>query len=213
MGCDIHMIAEVRVNGVWNLVSAPRGLDEYCDSRGYKPEWFAGRSYATWTLLAGVRNRHPGLNHPIKEPTYELPEGSTQDHEEWRDYDRHSVTSYTLRELLDYDWDTPMWTSGHLPAKEYIDAIEKNGPDTVHLDPNRSWEREYVVVNDSEKDDVSLEQLKAIVASDPSKTFYVWKVYRTPAKAECSYVYETLIPALQKLGDPEDVRIICGFDS
>jgi len=51
MGCDIHLFVERRQDsGKWERVEPPKGLSKY-------GEWFPGRSYDTFAILANVRNR------------------------------------------------------------------------------------------------------------------------------------------------------------
>jgi len=210
------MYAEAKIDDTWRTIEAPRGLDSYNDERGNEPDWYASRSYTEFALLADVRNREPELNRPIKEATHALPlDASAEVAADFKDSDRGPWSFYTLRELLEYDWNTPIWSTGYMPAKAYIDDVEANGSvtDPDHCLGNGCYSHNRVEVNKrGEELALSLTQLKLLVLSDHSKEFYVWTRTARPAKEACSYIHDTLILALQKLGEPDDVRIIFSFD-
>lgn len=90
MGCDIHMVAEVKKNGKW----VP-----------YPNIWPGGRSYTLFGILAGVRDPYP---EPLQEERG-IPEDSNVRRNSWGDPEidgvwlgDHSYGWLSLGELLDY---------------------------------------------------------------------------------------------------------------
>lgn len=103
MGCDIHTFVEIKKNGEWQKAN----IEMPDDYSGTTLEPFDNRSYSMFAVLAGVRN-YSGIT-PIKEPAG-IPEDASfafnTEHGEWASW-AHSGTYYTLKELLDFDWDKP----------------------------------------------------------------------------------------------------------
>ena len=72
MGCDIHLFAEVKRNGAWEILPPPLTMTTYrwdydpeCTRDPERPafyvdgrlaEWYSPRSYWTFGALAGVRS-------------------------------------------------------------------------------------------------------------------------------------------------------------
>lgn len=107
MGCDIHPHVEIRINNKWNKVENDIfPLDEwtaefYKNSNTNEP--FYWRSYGLFGFLANVRNYSavPYISNPKG-----LPKDSCnycRDKEDNWDY--HSSSYLTLKELLDFDYD------------------------------------------------------------------------------------------------------------
>jgi len=106
VGCDIHTFVEVRKNGVWNEAHIEMPDYSWGEPRT-TTQPFSNRSYAMFGILADVRN-YSGIM-PIKERCG-IPDDVSfsfnAEHGCLR-YDGHSPTYYTLKELLDFDWDQP----------------------------------------------------------------------------------------------------------
>jgi hypothetical protein len=95
MGCDIYSICQVYDNGDWQTVTDP--IFPYYENR-LTAEPFSTRHYGLFGFLANVRNYSAV-------PFLSEPKGLPQDFEiEWY-FDRHSHSWFTLRELLDFDYD------------------------------------------------------------------------------------------------------------
>ncbi len=110
MGCDIHMIPEVKKNNYWRHAWRLDPKDDYW-TRGdqYPPmdraNYFAwsDRHYRLFGILAGVRSDMK----PISEPRG-LPEDMDNETEIFfkdEDNDIHSASWLTLAELQAYPWD------------------------------------------------------------------------------------------------------------
>lgn len=117
MGCDIHFYVEKQnTKGKW--VSADTWVDEEDDGRRYKhvpyeKEFYNGRNYNLFAILANVRNGRGFAGCKTGEGFVPIaqPRGVPKDAcEEYIDQvaamgaDGHSHSWFTLRELLDYDW-------------------------------------------------------------------------------------------------------------
>jgi len=113
MGCDIHLWVEKRdFDGRWQPAEA------YSEDGLYQSELYHGRSYKLFSLLAGVRS--DGSIEPIAEPRG-LPQDMSQIlYDLAPDYADHSHSWLTLRELLDYDWLTPVRTTTQVTMTEFV---------------------------------------------------------------------------------------------
>lgn len=113
MGTDIHSFAEIRINGKWKRVE-----DKIFGENPYiSTEPFGWRSYAVFGFLADVRNYSHCV--PLAEPKG-LPSDSEYlnkdergkdafDHLESYYNDYHSHSYFTLKELLDFDYNQTFW--------------------------------------------------------------------------------------------------------
>jgi len=107
MGCDIHLYAEAKKNGKWQIICDKRTPREGWDyEKGGEPyegdKWaqpYRGRNYDLFAVLAGVRNY--AEIRPIAEPKG-VPEDSCIEIRTISDEangDGHSHSWLTLREL------------------------------------------------------------------------------------------------------------------
>jgi hypothetical protein len=113
MGCDIHLWIEKRdLEGRWQPAEA------YNEDNYYQSDLYDTRSYKLFSLLADVRN--DGSIKPIVEPR-ELPDDMSPIVAELaRHFADHSHSWLTLRELLDYDWLTPVLTTTQVTMTEFV---------------------------------------------------------------------------------------------
>lgn len=96
MGCDIHLVTQVRRDGKW--VDAP-----------IEKEPFNYRSYGLFGFLADVRNYSEVP--PISKPKG-LPEDFKTPVDDWFEIDNpysHSHSWLTLKELVEYNYDQVFW--------------------------------------------------------------------------------------------------------
>jgi hypothetical protein len=125
------------------LAGNPEEFDWNCYYiRKYHQNWYNGRNYNLFAMLADVRNGRgfagvqtgAGFN-PIAEPRG-LPDDVTPGHydEEVEDFvggfnfGDHSFSHLTLKELLDYDWDQTTALCCYIPLSYY--AVRKETGDT-----------------------------------------------------------------------------------
>jgi hypothetical protein len=126
MGCDIHMSIEMRgAGGVWtraeDLVPNTDKYD-FPDEEDYRyEEWYTGRSYHDFGILAGVR----GTRLPIIEPRGLPADASEYVKKEYElaiDY-VHTAHYYTLAEILPF---TSRFTIGLAPrSSEVITVVNR----------------------------------------------------------------------------------------
>lgn len=183
MGCDIHVVAEVRKNGVWEL--SPVKIPD-------------GRNYCTFGILANVRNGHgfAGFDTGDALPYISLPRGLPEDMSRELSeklahaYDNeddffwlgdHSFSWVTLREMLEYPYDGNMATRGMVPA-EVAAKFRETG----------EAPQEWCAWTNQEGYE-SLEWQRAL--------------------KDAAWLFGELLEVLSKLGEPDDVRIVFGFDS
>ncbi len=124
MGCDIHLITEIRKNGKWERVLEI-------------PETFDKRNYSIFAFLADVRNdwgikgfKPKGLPEDISSLTFDKDEDDEEDYyeidfrEENSDY--HSHSWLTLKELQDVDKSDFLYIKVKV-IKDFIDKFFEFG--------------------------------------------------------------------------------------
>lgn len=243
MGCDIHLVVEVRnENGEWEralpppeardpwLVEQAAKLDtgsRYKDREKYV--WFDDRNYNLFAILADVRNGFDFV--PISEPRG-LPDDLSpevqkiadgMDDEESNDVSLgdHSQSWLTLKELLDYDWGRGTTEGGWVDVKNFLVwqregcprswSQSVGGGQVEHLswrDMKRYIEADYIKFSGDGESYTSV--FDAIAGPRRYFAYVEWPIDGTQVSERFHKVF---IPALQKLGKSEDVRIVFGFDS
>lgn len=235
MGADIHMWAEVRQSdGSWAKVG-PVFPNEYYDPKrptttedGYT--WNApttdhpydSRNYRLFAILGNVRNGYGFagvITHKPVEPFFAergVPQDASPEYkaevESW-DCDGHSHSYATLAELKAAPWDSVgLEQIGFLDTKEYERIRGTNeypeqwcgnasGPFVQKITAD-VYEREYRnVIEDKATDD------------DEMMSIYIYWRWMEPLTHAISEFVDETIPALEKLGEPENVRIVFFFDN
>lgn len=220
MGCDIRLVVEKRVNGVWERVEdLPPRPCSWCDGRGKYEDGrecysctgkgtvnspYHDRNYTVFSVLADVRNQ--GNIKPISPPR-ELPTDVASDAgDDDFVYGDHSFSWLLLSELQAYNWNQEMFNEGFVGLETFKAWDHARGQP-------KQWSKG---VSGMMVDHVTHAEMRRRIA-DP----YPWEAGRTAV---------TLIGWSQKLGDrcksflqfmetlttlggPEDVRIVFGFDS
>lgn len=153
MGADIHSWTEVREHGAW--VAVP-----------YAP-FEDGRSYRIFGFLADVRNYS---HSPVIAAPRGLPHDMSDRVREALDWDYHSESWLSLRELLTYDYDQVIWDRR---------VTKQTGP--------RSWDG-------------------AALADEGEGT-------HLPLRDFLGQRFFDTLAVLARFGEPDDVRIVFGFDS
>lgn len=120
MGTDIHIYAERRINGIWELCD---GLNFPCEN---------GRNYELFCILADVE-RMTNQGFEAISPPRGLPIDLSAQIQNSADEERefgmccHNHSWLLLRELLDFPWDKKKVTiRGYVDAEQYI-AFKANG--------------------------------------------------------------------------------------
>lgn len=228
MGCDAHPIIEVfnHDEGIW-IAAQSEAFQDY-DNCPQPVKYLGGRSYTRFSILADVRNHY---KESQVEPLFAdrgLPEDASdqarQELEVKWSGDIHSTTYFTLKELMDVDWDSvacPLW---HVEvfADDYQYYLEHK-----KLPPGWSddWGGDRKRVTEPEMQLMLIggtgmpttgpspykgERWKGkIVKHGPVVEVAVPGTYHQM----CPDLKDYLIPELQKFGEPEDVRVVMGFDN
>jgi hypothetical protein len=129
----------------------------------------------------------------------------------------------TLRELVDYNWNREFKAGGWVNPVEFVRWREEGRPKewsggvaggmVQHL----SWRKMAHYIDDGyikflERDHRGyVSTFDGIGVATPS--YYAYVEWPVTYKEAAGRFYEQIIPALQKLGAPDDVRIVFGFDS
>jgi len=156
MGCDIHMITEIRRGGAWQE-AAPTIPCADCDSTGKRETgncyWcrgrgklsrYNGRNYHVFSVLADVRNGHgefkmasiaPGRGVPADSLAAKNRENCGCEGDEDGECEHiwlgdHSHTWASLAELLAYDWDKRVPVEGWVSEEQFRSFREKGKPDS-----------------------------------------------------------------------------------
>lgn len=192
-------------------------------------EWYHDRNYGVFAILANVRNYEDAT--PIAEPRG-LPDdlcdelrhgnrdGEDVDFDETGGYwlGDHSHSWLTLTELQTFPWYRDAQTTGCVTFEEFLARIVKHGsalPVRVEKHPYGGWCGDIggpnIVVREAA--DVLAALRDCGLARPVEERTYVRDVWLVPASVDAGSFTSRLMPALAELGDPDDVRIVFGFDS
>ena len=220
MGTDIHMIAEVRKDGVWQTI-----LDDiFVEWEGTQFEAqtnvpYSDRNYNLFAILADVRNGtgFAGLRtgekfNPISEPKG-YPEDISEDSYNFLgdDWGHHSASYLTLKEIFDFDWTQIHRSFGVVSEKDYRDHVMKGElPD--------SWcgnisGPDYIKISEVEMVDL----IQGYYPREEGKYYYTACYFAPVTYAESAQHFLKNINILKNFvpenGTLEDVRIVFDFDS
>ena len=222
MGCDAHPVIEtLGADGVWTAVQS-EAFQDY-DNCPQPCRYLGGRNYRRFSILYGVRNYG---KHPIT-PLFAdrgMPvDASVQAQEElevkWSG-DIHSLTYFTLEELMKVDWDSPAGTMFEVTvfgdAYQYVLEHKRLPDDWVD-----DWGGDRNFVSEAE-----MQLLLVAGAGMPTAGSSALKEHKSGPVVDVlvamSYyqidptIKDRLIPELTVLGagiSPDRVRIVVGFDN
>lgn len=234
MGTDIHLRVERRVNGVWTKVDPPpeawdpwlKQQAEKDDEDGYysrrvKEVWYDDRNYKCFSILANVRNGYgvAGVDTgdcfvPVSEPRG-LPEDLSAEikqlHNDDYDLGDHSFSWLLVSELLAYNWQQTIKNRGVITWEAFLERMRAK---------DTSWPESYsgwisgpgiVVITRQE----ALDKLNSTgLAVHKDTKLYVQEEWESTYAEAAGRFYSEVLPNLQKLdADPNNVRIVFGFDS
>jgi len=213
MGCDIHCYAEVKNNGIWKKVGNVFKNRYYV--KGKKDKWnteFADhpydiRNYNVFAILANVRN-DDGRCNPITLPK-DLPIFCSDDVRALSDAlggIGHSHSFLTLKELLTCDWKgQKIKYCGYVNQNEY--KLFKNTGNVY------SW---YETTDEQNLKHITKQEMEKRLKNndfDLDKNYYCKIKWESTYYDIAEYFVDTTIPELQKLGTPDNVRIVFWFDN
>lgn len=214
-------------------------VEEYHAEKGIpfdeydRKQWYNDRNYRLFAILANIRNGYGFAGVPIWKAIQPIakPRGLPLDmspevqklasDDEYNENDislgDHSFSWLTLAELQAYPWNQGGLTYGAVDYVQFAERILKHGrsyPLKLESAPYEAWSAAVTgatVVNLSF--DQALDILDKRMAIPLDKTYVVRDAWETPLASQTKDWNERVMPALAKLGPPDDVRIVFGFDS
>jgi hypothetical protein len=215
MGTDIHCFVEKEVSeGVWEKQYG-------FESDWYKPndEYFGGdcykstdqpiesRNYTLFTLLCGVRDRDQGIT-PISEPRG-LPDDISSETKTYfdDDWELHSVSNVTLKELLSaLDDDQEVTREVIVSMSEYKQYIKTGIVESYCRG-----------VGGGNTKLVSLDEMNDLIKSKVSGEFSYYTIVKFTEKInDCmGILINHTIPQLKERSEKDDfsdIRLVFGFD-
>jgi hypothetical protein len=200
-----------------------------------------GRNYDLFAMLANVRNGYgfAGCDTgdgfvPIlgrENPQRGLPQDASDFVKarayEWGE-DGHSHSYLTVAELKAYDWDQETAHRGYVNAREYIEYKEKGSPDSycggvsgsgVIIVSNADMEAHIAAVaalKQQEQTGGAFDIDKPapdLALIDPKIGRWTQVEWKQKYRDSVSHFLAHILPELEKLGPPEDVRICFWFDN
>lgn len=214
MGCDIHTAVEVKRGSTWVDVNE-WVYEEDEDYLDIKNELISSRNYKLFGLLAGVRSDEP---NPLAQGRG-LPEDVTAKVAQFHE-DNHSLTWFTVAEVMAYDWTLPVQFQGWVNPIEYARFIVRGQPDAwammvggggvVHLTNDKMAQTIERQSGEKVKDFLYKRDKHKLV----SPSYYTQVAWERP-RYECAQelLGEALPRAWRLDSDPHKVRFVIGFDS
>ena len=222
MGCDAHPIIErLEDDGTW--VGVDYKYDHEHADRPEPMEGLSQRDYNLFSILADVRNG--GEVTPLF-PHREWPENRSERcrNEMDDDVDLHSHTFFTVRELVEVDWDSDASTGVEcLLFGDDYQAFKDLG----RMPPGWSqWDRPRNYTLGRNRDIVTEAEMTLLLVSGeglPTKCkanrHVTWSGPMVRVMSPMSYrqfvpdFVKTTLPALVALGDPDKHRVLIAYDN
>lgn len=231
MGCDIHIICEVKENGTWivNPVKIfpyekwDQVYDKEIKNIFYAVEPESYRWYAWFSLLVGVRK---STDLPNIVPERGVPEDATT---EWKNYvdvwsgELHSVSYVTLEDFDTFDWSLTTPLNALVSFEDYKRLKgTRSRPETFNSFRNLS--KNEVEISEQEADLILSDELFHVtdrrgygdttvkhISECNLVIDYEWDQPLTLMFAE---KFDSIINPMRALKEQyEDVRIMIGFDN
>lgn len=214
MGTDIHMFAEIRKADNWEKVGEIfKGWNHTPEKPTFSDEPYDCRHYDLFAILANVRNGSgfagvktgEGFN-PISDPRGMPDDASSEMVNLWFHAGGHSESYLSLKELLEYDWGQITMKQGYMPYTEWLESkISGEKPNSYSADVGGT------LVVKFDENEINPDKIDQLIKE--GKSVYIktrWSVLYSEVAA---HFFESAIPQLKELGDPENVRIVFWFDS
>lgn len=253
MGCDIHLCAEYRRDGQWHrALPDDEARDPWLVQQASKPdatdwyktharvEWYDDRNYASFAILADVRNGGGSFEagqyfEPIAPPrglpddmsaevrrVFSRYDDDRTDEELEADHDiwpgDHSESWVTLAELEAYPTARKLERSGVITFADFCareDAGQSgSSPETWS---GAVWGRGLVTIDEGQAK-LRRRVPGLVEPKTPDDKLYVTVRWVLSIAEWCPGLFGRLVPGLQRLRDREgvtsdDVRIVFNFDS
>lgn len=209
MGADIHMYVERREGDRW---VALKGRNPYYDLLKEQDEvvyqnWiWQGRDYDLFAVLADVRNEFDFV--PVS-----LPKGLPVDvsdivrsHANIMCFDEHSHTWLSLRELQEYDLNRIVKRSGWVSLHEFENFLASGKPQV--------WSNGIGGMNIIH---VSSDQMQGLLDgkydAKKGRKYYSQIEWEDTYQEVVGYAWEMIVPVMEEMGGPDDVRLVFWFDN
>lgn len=217
MGTDIHPVVQVlREAGYWHTVALDTSPQmQYGEGRTWP--LLESRDYTVFAVLANVRNGRGFAGVYTHDPVrpIALPRGLPDDFCKpdpdlfWMG--EHDFSWVTLRELLDYDWDQKVVEGGVVTADEY-DAWQRSGT----LAPT-TWcggaSGRSILTVPVEDYLTHREEIRRHATAMQKEVYVAGVRWQRPLRESVPAFVNEILPWLQTLGKPDEVRLVFGFDS
>jgi hypothetical protein len=224
MGCDIHFYVEKKAkNGKWIRAEAiidnpyydPKyddPEDEYNEPKKAYESWYSGRNYRLFSVLSGVRTW--GWENPLQMGEERgIPDNSSVSvKKEWKrgEGDWHTPGYFTLKELTEYEWDTPrLDIDGYLSPEQFYAYITDGYPDMwISKEDHERRPDRFEVISMMEMKDV-LEEMTEEIKNDPPKVGrgqtvaeeFRWALFSKSFKKNVVCPFTTMVSPRQWVGD------------
>lgn len=222
MGCDIHLYVEKynKAKGEWEFVKPPKGWDDFAEKNGYTPNWYQGRNYNLFAILADVRNGRgfAGVDTGDRLDVIAQPKGTPKNAsgeykaivEDWG-IDGHSHSFFTLQEVLDF----PGWEKGGVHRGWVsVDSFEQ----WRSFGKPSSWSggvsgQNVKHISNDEMADLADRKLSG--DRDQYYNYFTKVEWSEGYKESCKFFVHSLVPKLAELAGPDLslVRINFFFDN
>lgn len=194
MGTDIHPIVEVKVDETWTRVL-------------YEPEAIHSRNYDLFALLANVRNGIGFAGIKMGEGWKPLsdPRGLPSDMNPYNDYDLgdHSFSYATLKELIEFfnieQISRKYGVISILQYKSYIKGTRPSNYSGGIIGQN------IITINE--------QYIEGIIDYGRNVDIYIQVSWLEKSTNAVNHFINEVIPWMESLGEPENVRLVFGFDS
>jgi hypothetical protein len=217
MGCDIHIVAERKnpTTGLyepWGTFTERHGSFVQDGPKEFMNEIYEGRNYTLFGVLAGVRG---GDDHMIAPPRG-LPTDMSPEVAKYHEDVDHTPSYLTLRELLEFDWTTPIRMAGAIAWPHYLrfKCYAEDQPQSwCGWTSARTISEEEA---DAMRERMTPEERIATIRNNDDHGLYVGAEWDVPLFVRCKEFLSTTIPRLLAFGkgyDPSDVRIVFHFDN
>ncbi len=205
MGCDIHMAVERRkANGTWEYMQGPK--DKYG-----RTDYYNGRSYFLFSLLADVRNR--GRVVPFSRPRGTPDDISAETRkriDSWAG-DGHSHSYFTIKELLDFNWDKTTEVEEYITLPAYVSWKDKSkAPEHPYRFNAGAMGDELLTMEEADK---FLKTNLGLAAEVLEQNYAVRAKWDMPYRHYCGEFFRAIDEILKLDDDPDNLRIVFWFDN
>jgi len=223
MGCDVHMVVQVRRENGWETVKFPnKWFGKYDNEPEFSLSAYSDRNYDVFAMLGNVRNGRGFAGCDTGDgfdfisdcrgypEDFEIDSGESDYHQGFWMGD-HSHTWISLEELNAFDFSKTTVHRGVISLSErkrmlkFADRSPESWCGGVSGGGTRMVRLEVMddMIQRGEDDGDGLLSATVFAAIGWEET------YATSA----GRFYSEFFPSLQKLGYPKDVRLVMGFDS